>query len=424
MKKFLALSLFAALSGTMMAQQGPVPKGIPRLDHVYVIMMENHGYAEIWQNPNAPFINAYALQANLATNYFAVAHPSLTNYLEVVGGSNFGVLSDNSPDWHDASCATNLSTGVANTDNPPSPAICPIAGSGTDAATPLLDCSNEVNGPPCEIEIDNVHQYAANPQTLGITIAEQLAAAHKTWKAYEENLPLTGPDQIDYSDGQYTNLTDFSLINPQLTPPLSQSDIVQLYASKHNPFVYFADVQAGLDSAVSYAQMTAFDGTGGLWADLASGHSPNYSYIVPNQCNDQHGRSNSTAFCNYDPDDNGTQAGLNPALINLGDVAVQKIVTAIHASPDWKRERGHAAIITIWDENDYSVQPIINQVIAIVDTNYGFHGITSSAFYDHFSLLRSIEGGFRLPCLNNACTTGVQAMTDLFGEQTGKRTEN
>ncbi len=100
----------------------------------------------------------------------------------------------------------------------------------------------------------------------------------------------------------------------------------------------------------------------------------------------------------------------------MRDVAVEKIVSAIHAWPNWKR--GHSAIITIWDENDYSVQPVINQVMAIVDTNYSFHGITSSNFYDHFSLLRSIEGGFRLPCLNNACTTGVQAMSDLFGEAT------
>ena len=37
-----------------------------------------------------PFSNAEAGTANLAANYFAVAHPSLTNYLEVVGGSNFG----------------------------------------------------------------------------------------------------------------------------------------------------------------------------------------------------------------------------------------------------------------------------------------------------------------------------------------------
>ena len=90
------------------------------------------------------FINKYAKTANLRPNYFAVAHPSLTNYLEIVGGSNFGVQSDNAPDWHNGSCATNLSTGIANTDNPPSPAICPITGSGTDAATPALDCTNEV----------------------------------------------------------------------------------------------------------------------------------------------------------------------------------------------------------------------------------------------------------------------------------------
>ncbi len=412
------LALFVLLAGTMFAQQGPVPKGIPPLNHVYVIMMENHGFTEIYQNPNAAFINQYAAQANLAVNYFAVAHPSLTNYLEVVGGSNFGVLSDNAPDWHDGSCSTNLSTGIANTDNPPSPAICPIAGSGTDAATPLLDCTNEVTAPPCEIEIDNVHSYAANPTTLGITIAEQLAAAGKSWKTYQENLPLTGPDLIDYSDGNFTNLTDFSLINPQLNPPLSQADIVQLYASKHNPFVYFSDVQTGTNPLVSYAQMSAFDGVGGLWADLATARGPDFSFIVPNQCNDQHGRGNGTAFCGYDPNDNGTQAGLNPALIILGDQAVQKIVTAIHASPAWKH--GHSAIITIWDENDYAVQPIINQVMAIVDTNYGFHGITSSVFYDHFSLLRSIEGGLKLPCLNHACDFGTQAMTDLFGEARAK----
>jgi hypothetical protein len=152
----------------------------------------------------------------------------------------------------------------------------------------------------------------------------------------------------------------------------------------------------------------------GLWGDLASGKVPNFSYIVPNQCNDQHGRSNGTAFCGFDPNDNGGQAGLNPALIQLGDQVVQKIVTAIHESPAW--EHGHAAIVVVWDENDYSVQPIINQVVTIVDTNYGFHQVQSGQFYTHFSLLRSIEGGLGLPCLNHACDASTAAMTDLFGE--------
>ena len=43
-------------------------------------------------------------KANVAKNYFAIAHPSSTNYLEVVGGSNFNNLSDQYPDWHNAAC--------------------------------------------------------------------------------------------------------------------------------------------------------------------------------------------------------------------------------------------------------------------------------------------------------------------------------
>src|SRR5580693_5635454 len=87
------LAAAAALAGAVAAAaaEGPVPAGIPHLDHVYLVMMENHGYSQIVDNPNAPFINELAKSANLATNYFAIGHPSLTNYLEVVGGSNFGV---------------------------------------------------------------------------------------------------------------------------------------------------------------------------------------------------------------------------------------------------------------------------------------------------------------------------------------------
>ena len=406
--------LVAALTSVTFAQQGAVPKGVPNLDRVFLIIMENHGYSQILNNPNAPFINAYAQSANLATNYFGVAHPSLTNYLEIVGGTNFGVQSDNSPDWHNANCVTNLNSGTPNTDNPPSPAICPITGSGTDAATPAIDYTNETQGPPGEINIDGTASYAAVSTTLGINIADQLAAAGKSWKSYQENLPLTGPDTVNYSDGEFTNNTDFTKINPQLNPPLTQANIVRLYAAKHNPFVYFQNVQQGTNPLVSYAQIVGFDGRDGIWADLRSGKLPNLSFIVPNQCNDQHGRGNTTAFCNYDPSPDGTQAGLNPALILLGDQAVLKLVGAIHSSPAWKR--GHNAIVVVWDENDYSLAPNVNRVMTIVDTNYGFHQLQSGQFYTHFSLLKSLEAGFQLPCLNHACDATTNVMADLFAK--------
>src|SRR5579862_3995578 len=97
-KTALALGLLAStLTQPVFAAEGPVPGGIPHLDHVFVIMMENHGYDQIIGNPSAPFVNAEAVSANLAWNFYAVGHPSLTNYLEVTGGSNFGVRDDNSP---------------------------------------------------------------------------------------------------------------------------------------------------------------------------------------------------------------------------------------------------------------------------------------------------------------------------------------
>ncbi|HEX5226701.1 MAG TPA: hypothetical protein VFW44_03285, partial [Bryobacteraceae bacterium] len=220
-------------------------------------------------------------------------------------------------------------------------------------------------------------------------------------------------DLVDASDGVYTNNTDFTAIKPALTPPLTSSDLVNLYASKHNPFVYFSSIQEGVQPGSSLANSVGFTGPGGLYGDLQAGTVPQFSFISPNQCNDQHGRGNAGPFCNFDPTDNGTQAGLNPALMHLGDVAVQQIVTAIKASPVW--HQGQNAIVVLWDENDYSTAPNTNQVPLIVDTNYGSHGLTSNTFYTHFSLLKSIEAGLGLPCLNHACDSSVKVMSDLFG---------
>jgi phosphatidylinositol-3-phosphatase len=410
----LGLSITLVASTAMFAQEGSVPKGIPHLDHVFVIMMENHGFSQIVNNPNAPFINQLAKSANTANNYFAIAHPSLTNYLEVVGGSNFGVHTDNYPDWHNGTCATNLSTGTVSTDNPASGVICPIWGKGTDAATPAIDFTNETSGPPGTINIDGSQSIAADPNIVGKTIGDQLVANGLSYKSYQESLPLGGADLINVSDGVYTNLTDFTKITPALTPPLTSDDLVFLYAVKHNPFAYFRDVQEGFSPRNSLKNTVDFEGTGGLYADLATGEVPAYSFIVPNQCNDQHGRGNAGAFCNFDPTDNGTQAGLNPAAIYRGDVAVQRIVTAIHKSPAWHDRK--SAIVLLWDENDYSTAPNVNQVLLVVDTNYGAHGVVSDKRYDHFSLLKTIEGAFELPCLNHACDSNEKVMSDLFAE--------
>jgi phosphatidylinositol-3-phosphatase len=409
----LTLGLCAALGCAVLAQEGAVPKGVSRLDHVFVIVMENHGYSQIVGNPSAPFTNQYAHIANSATNYFAIGHPSSTNYLEIVGGSNFGVRSDNGPDWHNASCTPNIvPPGYTTTDFPSSANVCPIAGEGVDAATPAVDLTNECPDPtttdPCPpglVDIDG-SALAAAP-TVGKMIGDQLAERGRRWKSYQESLPPTGADGIDYSDGYFTDVTP---------PPDSiggASALLKLYAAKHNPFVYFKSVQDGHNRHNSLANVVGFEGQGGLYDDLASGHVPELAFIAPNQCNDQHGRGNGGSQCAFDPVTDGSQAGLNPALIYVGDLTLRTLVAAIHRSPAWWH--GRNAIVVVWDENDYSFVPNLNQVLVTVDTNFGAHGVQSGKYYTHFSLLRTLEGGFRLPCLNHACDSSTATMTDLFG---------
>jgi phosphatidylinositol-3-phosphatase len=415
MKKIAALGLsMALLAGPMFANEGAVPKGVPRLDHVFVIMMENHGYNQIIGNPDTPFAASYARSANSATNYFAVAHPSLTNYLEMVGGSNFGVQSDNNPDWHNATCTNNLSSGLVNTDVPASPDICPFYGTGTDAATPAIDCTNEVQCAPGsnagENNIDGSRSISPAKNISGKTIADQLVAAGLSWKSYQESLPPAGADGVNFSDGYFSIFKNNVNNIPDNLP--TNSGLVKLYAAKHNPFVYFRSVQEGDREGLGLNRVVGFEGAHGLFEDLGSGHVPSFSFIAPNQCNDQHGRGNAGPTCDFDPNNDGTQNGLNPALMNLGDFTLRNIVKAIHNSPAW--HDGRNAIVVLWDEDDYSVAPTTNKVLLIVDTNYGSHGVKDGNFYTHFSLLKSLEGGFRLPCLNHACDDSTQVMFSLF----------
>ncbi|MCL4338671.1 alkaline phosphatase family protein [Patescibacteria group bacterium] len=63
-------------------------------DHIAVIVMENKSFKDIVGNRSAPYINSLIPEYSLLGNYHAVAHPSLPNYIALVGGSTFGIESD------------------------------------------------------------------------------------------------------------------------------------------------------------------------------------------------------------------------------------------------------------------------------------------------------------------------------------------
>ncbi len=440
-KKWALVGLLTAgLSGAVVAQERNVPKGVPHLDHAFVILMENHGYYQVVNNPNEPYLNSLIAnkKVNFAKNYFAVGHPSLTNYLEIVGGSNFGIRSDNPPSWGDMSCKPNIETGIVNADNQGGQTtipvdtgnVCPIAGNGKDAETPAVDYWNEVEPGVFNFlaDLDGV-KSVPSAATVGKSIADQLVQAGLSWKSYQESLPLGSPYKVNYSNGTVTNLDFDSQGHSTLLAPLTSASVVQDYAVKHNPFAYFKSVQDGWPRNNSLSKVVGFDGPRGLYADLATGEVPSLAFIAPNQCDDQHGRGNGDAFCGYDfgVDDGytaGTQAGLNPGLIQQGDVTLERLVKSIEASPAWRW--GRNAIIIVWDENDYSgvlnkpsglfPPQNQNQVVLTVELNQeNQHGVQSGNYYTSFSLLKSLESGFGLSCLNHACDSNVAVMSDLFG---------
>jgi hypothetical protein len=322
----------------------------------------------------------YTHAANTAGNYFAVAHPSLTNYLEIVGGSNFGVLSDHAPDWHNAQCKPDIvEPFTQNRDDDPHPkAVCPIGGTGMDAETVAIDTTNETTPPYISALVNIDGQSIPSAPTTGKSIADQLAERGRTWKSYQESLPPGGANGVNNSDGFFTDsVADTNKVKALL--PKEDQTVPALYAVKYNPFVYFRSVQEH-----GFGNVAGFDGPRGLFDDLASGRVPDFAFVVPNQCHDQHGRGNAGAACDFDPGPlgdgtftDGSMNFLNPALIYQGDLAVRTLVHAIHNSSVWKESR--TAIVVVWDENDYSA--VNNRVLAIIDTNFGDHDVHGSRFY-------------------------------------------
>ncbi len=92
-----AALLVSGRAAPAQARFAPVVNGVPRPDHIVVVMEENHSYSAIIGVPAAPYINSLAQQGALMTNSYGVEHPSQPNYLDLFSGSNEGVLDDSCP---------------------------------------------------------------------------------------------------------------------------------------------------------------------------------------------------------------------------------------------------------------------------------------------------------------------------------------
>lgn len=80
------------------SKQIPSNNHLPeKIDHIVVVIEENHSQQEIEGDSSAPYMNSLMQQGANLKNYHAIEHPSQPNYLDLFSGSNQGVTNDNVP---------------------------------------------------------------------------------------------------------------------------------------------------------------------------------------------------------------------------------------------------------------------------------------------------------------------------------------
>jgi hypothetical protein len=89
------IAVLVALAVTLPATAQQLPsRPVPAFSHVVLVVIENKEFGDVVGNRRMPVFNRWAAEHTLLTAYCAVAHPSLPNYLALIGGDTFGVRSD------------------------------------------------------------------------------------------------------------------------------------------------------------------------------------------------------------------------------------------------------------------------------------------------------------------------------------------
>ncbi len=374
----LVLSAGLAQGASAHAKASKHQDSAPR--HIFVIMMENHGTPEIIGNTSdAPFINKLVSRANVATNYFGVTHPSLPNYLSLFSGSFQGI-------WDDCKAGADVMCAPEE--------FIPTSGDGTagDYLSPA-----------------QIAAASAIPHLFpGSNLVDQLEAQHLTWRAYMQSMPAVG-SQVEYW--------------PVIDTPTGPTTI-KLYAQKHNPFMYFSDVNYPGSPRLANIVPFAFKH---FASDLRSRKLPNLVWISPDECNDMHGISASAAALIGNPTCGFPDSGLDHGPIQLGDRFLKKTVKLITHSRAWRKQP--SSLVIVWDEDDYAGidgccgSPTGNGGVVLggahaplIVLNSDGDGHSTAVAANHYSLLATIENLWHLGCIANTCAIGTSGqLDDLFG---------
>jgi phosphatidylinositol-3-phosphatase len=358
--RLIALVALLSASAASLAAPATASRTVP-VRHVFIIMLENESYTVTFgQNSLAPYL-AHELpkQGALLPNYYGIGHYSLDNYIAMISGQ---------------------------APNPATQKDCTIYNEFTP--TGKADANGQLPGEGCV--------YPKSVQT----IANQLTASGRSWKAYMEDMgadPTREAATCGHVAIGANDTTEHATPNDQ-------------YAAKHNPFVYFHSIID--DAKYCDARIVNLDH---LTGDLASvGTTPNFVYITPNLCHDGHDA----------PCKNGEQGGLISA-----DAFLRTWVPRITNSPAFKKD---GLLIITFDEGTDGVAccnekplpggpqpgqigPGGGQIGAVLLSPFIAPGTTSDVAYNHYSLLRTLEDIFGLKHLGYAGDNQLRTFgSDVF----------
>jgi hypothetical protein len=349
-------------------------RGGAAISHVFVIVMENEGFAKTFGDPTTDPYLATTLpgQGALLTNYYGIGHESNDNYLAMVSGQ-----APNPETQADCQSYTNFS------------------GPGTVVSP------GQAVGSGCVF-----------PKSVP-TVANQLSKAGLSWKGYMQDMGNIDSRERARCAHPALNAKD----NTQSAVPGDG------YATRHNPFVYFHSIVDNFSYCSTHVVPLGSPSstTTGFAHDLRSASTtPSLSFIVPNLCLDGH---------DY-PCINQT----SPSTSAVGDIDsfLQTWVPLITHSGAFR----HGLLAIVFDEaagppNGDSTaccneQPGPNSALpgvngmgggrtgAVLVSPYIKGGTVTATGYNHYALLASLESMFGLPRLGEAQTVPGTFGTDVF----------
>jgi phosphatidylinositol-3-phosphatase len=185
---------------------------------------------------------------------------------------------------------------------------------------------------------------------LGPNVGDQIEAKGLSWRAYMESMPA----------------------------PCYQEAETELYAKKHNPFLYFE--RLATDPARCAEHIVPLDQ---LQQDLAANQTRNLSFVVPDLCH-----------------------GMHDCDVPTGDAWLQTFLPTILSSSDY---RAGGVVFITFDEDGGA-----NHIPMIVVSPRVSPGARSDRYYDHYSLLRTLEELLGLSHLGHAGDPEREAMVAEF----------